>query len=404
MKEAEEILLARLRQALHPGMQNAVGTDERELRVLGQILEIAKRHTVLPLLYDVYADDARIPKEFGQAIRQSAVITVRSNYRLLFLTKYITQLLEKEGIRAILLKGAATASYYPVPELRKSGDVDILIPGEQFFLRAVELLKKEGFVECENQYALHHIELKNAEGISVEVHRILAEPFESKKMNRYLETLLPAYEVHVISGDSWGVMLYQPEDAYHAFYLVIHMLQHFLRAGFGLKFLCDWTVFWNRDVAKEEKQTFLRLAKESGTEGFAMVLTKACVEYLGLRADKAAFLLEEAEAVKEADLARLAEDFMEEVFAGGEFGHDDRQRMVAMRGTGITAYIREFHHQMHLNYPNMGKVFLLWPVLWALTLGRFLHNNRTVRNVRGWDILKEAGKRSRLIDRMKLFS
>lgn len=403
MKEAEEILLARLKQALHPELQKSAA-DEREEREFGRILETAKRHTVLPLLFDVYEDDVGIQAGFGQALRQSAVITVRSNYRLLFLAKYITQLLEREGICAILLKGAATASYYPVPELRKSGDVDILIPGEKCFLKAVELLKKEGFMEPENQFTLHHTELKNSEGISVEVHRMLAEPFESKKMNRYLETLLPAYETHIIPNDSWGITFYQPGDAYHAFYLVVHMLQHFLRAGFGLKFLCDWTVFWNREVADEEKETFLRLARESGTEGFVAVLTKACVEYLGLREENAAFLLKETKAVKDADLSRLAEDFMEEVFAGGEFGHDDRQRMVAMRGTGITAYIREFHHQMHLNYPKMGKVFLLWPALWLLTLRRFLYNNRTVRNVRGRDILKEAGKRSRLIDKMKLFS
>ena len=94
---------------------------------------------------------------------------------------------------------------------------------------------------------------------------------------------------------------------------------------------------------------------------------------------------------------------MKDILASGEFGHDKRQRMVAMRGTGIDAYAREFHHQMHLNYPKAGRVFLLWPFLWGMTLLRFLYNNRAVRGVRGRDILKEAGKRSRLIDRMKLF-
>ncbi len=404
MKQEEKMLLGRLKQALNPDLKTTVIIDECRERELSQIFETAKRHTVLPLLFDVYEDDSHVAEGYGEVLRQSAVVTVRSNYRLLFLTKYITQLLEKEGICAILLKGAATASYYPVPELRKSGDVDILIPREESFQRAVELLKKEGFIECEDQFTQHHIELKNDEGISVEVHSILAEPFESRKMNQYLETLLLAYEEHVIQNDSWGITIYQPGDAYHAFYLVVHMLQHFLRAGFGLKFLCDWTVFWNREVAEEEKETFLCLVKESGTKGFVTVLTKACMEYLGLREQSAGFLLEKSELPGETDLKRLAEEFMEEVFAGGEFGHDDRQRMVAMRGTGITAYIREFHHQMHLNYPKVGNIFLLWPLLWLLTLWRFLHNNRAIRKVKGWDILKEAGRRSRLIDRMKLFS
>lgn len=420
MGNTEKLLLAALKQSLHPSEKNMQKVEKpAEIQDVRSLLALARKHAVLSLLFDVYEDDEEFPAQLRQELQHAATTVARSNYRLLFLTKYITQVLQKEGICPILLKGAATASCYPVPEMRKSGDVDILIPEEGQFRRAVELLKSEGFAECEEQTALHHIELKNAEGISVEIHRILAEPFESKRMNLYLEQLLLSYGEHIMVNDSWGVPFYQPTDAYHAFYLVIHMLQHFLRAGFGLKFLCDWTVFWDREIDDKQKETFLRLIRESKTEGFVVVLTEACVDYLGLEREKVKFLLRGTEEhgelsletptkgkgfpVKEYELDKLAEDFMEEVFAAGEFGHDAHQRMVAMRGTGITAYVREFHHQMHLNYPHAGKVFLAWPLLWALTLARFLHNNRAVRKVRGRDILKEAGRRSRLINRMKLF-
>ena len=401
LKETEKLLLDALRQSINPQEnQESLPLPDNEY-AKRELLETASNHAVLPLLFEVYAmempiEDTRYA-DFVQPIRRAAVTTARANYRLLFLAKYIIQLLEKEGIRAILLKGAATASYYPIPEMRKSGDVDILIPQEKDFERAVELLEEVKFVKCVSQSALHHIELKNQEGICVELHRILAEPFESGKMNRYLESLLSEFDEHVQKNDSWGVTFYQPADAYHAFYLIVHMLQHFLRAGFGLKFLCDWTVFWNREIAAEEKETFLRLVRESGTQGFVEALTEACVLYLGLAAENVSFLL------GESDLQQLAEDFMEEVFVSGESGHGTQERMVAMRGTGLAAYVREFHHQMHLNYPSAGKMFLLWPFLWVMTLARFIKNNRTVRKVKGLDILKEARRRSKLIDRMKLF-
>ena len=372
MKETEKLLLDALRQSLHPQEnQGCLLLPENEYTER-EFLKMARNHAVLPLLYDAYEKQG-LAKDtcyanFWQQIRQVAATTARANYRLLFVVKYITELLEKESILIILLKGASTASYYPTPELRKSGDVDILIPQERDFQRAVELLEKEGFAKCESQSALHHIELKNEEGISVELHT----------------------------------------DAYHAFYLVVHMLQHFLRAGFGLKFLCDWTVFWNREIAAEEKETFLRLLQESGTQGFVAALTEACVKYLGLREENVLFLLGDSHGVvencpAEEDWQQLAEEFMEEVFISGEFGRGDKQRMVAMRGTGFAAYAREFHHQMHLNYPGVGKVFFLWPFLWALTLARFMQNNRSIRKVKSMDILKEARRRSKLIDRMKLF-
>ncbi len=395
MGGAEKMLLEGLAAALRREGRKA--DIEKDGPLFFKMAEIARRHAVLPLLAALGGQED--PESWEAAVRNPAKVVVRSNYRLLFLTKYVTRELEKNGIRAIVLKGAATASYYPTPELRKSGDVDILIPDRGEFLRAANILKEDGFKELEGQTALHHLEMVNEEGISVEIHSMLAEPFESRKMNQYLEELAPEYGDHMVLNEAWGVPFYQPSDAYHAFYLIVHMLQHFLRAGFGLKFLCDWVVFWDREVRPEEKEVFLRLVKESGTEGFVRILDGACVRYLGLREDRAVF-----RSGGQSVSAKVLEDFMEEVFAAGEFGHDESQRMVAMRGTGLNAYVREFHHQMHLNYPSAGKVFLLWPALWAATLARFLHNNRAVRKVKGREILKKAGKRSRLIGRMKLFS
>jgi len=64
--------------------------------------------------------------------------------------------------------------------------------------------------------------------------------------------------------------------------------------------------------------------------------------------------------------------------------------MVIVRGSGINGYIREFHHQMNLNYPKCGKIFLFWPVLWIATLIRFIYNNRKIRKTTSVDILKKA--------------
>jgi hypothetical protein len=96
-------------------------------------------------------------------------------------------------------------------------------------------------------------------------------------------------------------------------------------------------------------------------------------------------------------------EFLREIFDAGEFGRDEKERMVAMRGTGPAAYVREFHHQMRLNFPKAGSIFLCWPVLWALTLFTFLHNNRKIRQVSARSLLKKAGLRSRLTKKMRLF-
>lgn len=396
LSSEESILLNLLRLAMgnqpDSEYEPAGGCDWEKL------LQLAQSHAVTAVLYDVLGKTQGVPESLLACVEKTSRITVQANYRLLFLTKYLTGFLQENGVAAITLKGAATASLYPVPEYRKSGDVDLLVPMEADYEKACRLLKEAGLQHGPHQAALHHAEFCTADGVSVELHSLLAEPFESRKVNQYLEKLLPEYAGHTVENMAWGVRLYQPSDAYHAFYLILHMLQHFLREGFGLKNLCDWTAFWNRETAEEERQRFLELVQESGTGQFVRVLTAVCVRFLGLSAEKAAFMLKEP--VQEEMLL----GFLREVLEAGEFGRSEGDRMVAMRGTGFAAYAQEFQHQMHLNYPRAGRVFVCWPLLWVLTLARFLLNNRRLHRAPAWSILKKARRRSALTAQLQLFS
>ena len=363
------------------------------------LCRLAESQSVTALLYEPLEKEALKDErqEYYAKLKQAARITAKSNYRLLFLTKYVTMILKEHGICGIVLKGCATAGYYPVPEYRKSGDVDILVTNGRDFKRAREILIQEGFHELKEQIANHHIEFKNEEGISVELHCSLVVEFEKKQVNRILQKLLASYEEHIIENVTCGFSFYQPQDAYHVYFLLLHMLKHYLQAGFGVKFLCDWVAFWEQDVAMEEKKIFWKLAKETGIDGFACMVTSACVAYLGLPEKKVSFMLRRHFEPDEVDY------FVKDMLAAGEFGRDDRSRMVVLPGTGILAYVKEFHHQMHINYSKAGKMVFLWPMLWAATLCRFLYNNRKLRKVKVMTVFREARSRSRLVDSMQIF-
>ena len=83
----------------------------------------------------------------------------------------------------------------------------------------------------------------NDRGITVELHQTLAEHFDNKRMDNQLQDIVKEYKEHIQSVSFLGNTLYISSDGYNAFSLMIHMLQHYLRAGFGLKLLCDWVVF-----------------------------------------------------------------------------------------------------------------------------------------------------------------
>lgn len=94
---------------------------------------------------------------------------------------------------------------------------------------------------------------------------------------------------------------------------------------------------------------------------------------------------------------------MREILDAGEFGMQEESRMVVIRRGGIGGYMREFHHQMCLNYPEKSKIPLLWPALWIAALGRFLINNRKRRGVSAIRILRKAGERGRQVEKLDLF-
>ncbi|MBQ4536575.1 MAG: nucleotidyltransferase family protein [Lachnospiraceae bacterium] len=358
-------------------------------------IEIAGKHGVLPFLYEVCEDVKDCPDSVKEKIRVATVRTIKQSYRLLFLSKYLVTELEKEAIPVVLLKGVATASFYPVPEYRKSGDVDLLLLDADKLFACCEMLDRLGFQKKKQQEALHHVVYVSPEGIDVELHIMLAEPFDNQKINKYLEKLIPECQKQVEWVEIMGVELPILKPGYHGYELLLHMLQHFLRAGFGLKLLCDWVVFWSAGHTREEQDIYLRLVKESGLKGFSDMVTLTCCRYLGLEKAKVTWM-----DVKEH---YDTEEFLREILEAEEFGHSADERMVALRGDGVWDYVREFHHQMRLNFPGAGKCFLLWPVLWIVTLCRFLRNNRKLRNVSAREVFAKAGQRGKIIKQMHLW-
>ena len=175
---------------------------------------------------------------------------------------------------------------------------------------------------------------------------------------------------------------------------MIHMLQHFVGSGFGLRNLCDWVVLWENCDDEEARKDFRKMVCESGTAKFAKAITSICVSYLGLAQEKSPI------PVGNAVEREVADELLRDILDAGEFGYSEAERMVGMEGNSLLAYVREFHHQMHINFPKAGKIIVFWPVLWFATLVRFLNNNRKLKRPSVSAIIKKAGKRGELVSRL----
>lgn len=358
-----------------------------------KLIYMAGQHKVLPLLYGVLCEEWRgepLGEADGKYVEHSARVTVKQSYRLLFLTRYLVNLLEGADIPVLVLKGCGAAELYPVPETRKSGDIDLLVP-EDRLEAAAKVLAGEHFPVKESQHANHHLTCSSEDGIDVELHTMLAEPFRNNETNLRMKELLPSFFEKREYKECMGVRLPVAGEPYQAMQLLLHMLQHFLRAGFGLKLLCDWVVFWNRETVQKAVPEFLELAESCHVRTFAEAVTMVCKEFLGLRKDL---------PMGDRHDGKLAEEFLLDVFAAEEFGKADKNRMVIVSKNSFWAYVKEFHYQMKMNHPGTSRHVVLWPALWAVTLAVFLRNNKKLNRGRVRDILRNAGNRSRLLRQM----
>lgn len=403
MKNYEYILLKLLNAQL-TNNKNVV-LEDKFLKTVCQLsdnewwnlIKLAENHSVLSIIAenDVLIEHCNtVQKEY---IFNEANKVVMKNYRLLWLGSKYQKILKDAGIDTILIKGFAIAIFYDVPEIRKSGDIDILIPDKTKMKKAVDVLSSKGLKYVDSQHSNHHIELVNDRGISVELHQTLAEYFDNKRTDNQLNDIVKEYHKHIIKTAFLGNTFYIPSDGYNAFSLIVHMLQHYLRAGFGLKLLCDWVVFWNRTTIQDtEKEQFMSCVKQLHITTFVSAITSICVRYLGLSKKNVSFMM------KGIEDTILLHEIMMDIIEAEEFGHSDKNRMVVLRDSGIWSMICEFHHQMIINYPKMSHYIILWPILWICTLWIFLQNNKKIRHTTALDILKNASKRSRIRKKMEI--
>lgn len=399
VSEEAECLCLLLRRALTKEEPFAREGELLRRVKLEEVISMAREHKVLPMLWDVLEElfEERDPKLLESA-RQISENVVKQSYRLLFLTKELTEAMREKKVPVVVLKGCGVAAYYPVPEYRKSGDVDLLFKSVEDAQAAGKILEGMHYELKEEQHANHHLVYRGKEEIDVELHAMLAEPFDDERINERMEELVPDYLEEMRVTKVMGVGIPTTSEPLQALELLLHMLQHFLRAGFGLKLLADWVVFWNHVNDEDKAARFRKLAEECGVTGFAKAITLICEKYLGL--SKMRIYGDDLEA----EFTRgYAEQFLMEVISAEEFGKADKNRMVALRKRSIMGYAKEFHYQMKMNHAKESKQVWKWPLLWYKTFVTFLQNNRRLGRGSLRSILKSAGERAAVVEEMRLF-
>ena len=188
------------------------------------------------------------------------------------------KIMTEAGIPYVILKGAASAAYYPDPLMRVMGDVDFLV-NECDVEKTCVALEKNGFTRNPKEHEKHIVYFDDAG--TLELHTTPAGVPKGAEGDNVRELLKDIIRDSRPRETAFGTIVV-PSDFHHGLVILLHTCCHFTSEGIGLRQLCDWAVF----VSHFSDNEFCRLFKDKlesvGLWRFAQVLTQVCTECVGL--------------------------------------------------------------------------------------------------------------------------
>lgn len=243
MERYEEVFFSLLRSGLWgTSPEIPEGFDE-----WGKVVQLAKTQSVLGIVGDVMLSDGTIASKLSPDLKSKVKTFIMANMmthgKLNGVLVKVVGELNAAGIPSVLLKGQGLAQYYPKPELRQCGDIDLYV-GLDNYDASYDVLKPLA-TEIDDRKALEvgkHYDLFVGR-IAVEVHRY-TDQYPTSRLDRiYQEISLRGLNRGLVPVVFAGMPVNTPSDDYNAFYVFSHLFHHFLINGLGARHLCDWMFF-----------------------------------------------------------------------------------------------------------------------------------------------------------------
>ncbi len=373
--------------------------------VLVALFDEARKQTVFPIVYYTLREEAkRVLNEEN-----------REKYNRLFLSQYsasvrsmkehldLSMLLSSHGVKHVIIKGQTSASYYPNPKLRPSGDVDFLIEKNDRTY-SNDILQEAGyvFVKESKKHDFHWTYEKS--NSSIELHWDIPGLPEDSIVLRQLVSSVFEESNNLVLLDG---CIKAPSLFHHGLILLLHMLSHLTSTGVGLRHLCDWLVFVEKIQDDEFLYIYEDALKQSGLWVFAQVVTQIGVKFFYCRTHSWCSNIDE----------ELCDRILDEFLLSGNFGlNDDGSRKLQtkmIRNTRtrqingksiLSTMISNVNSRAKKKYPRMKSYPFLLPIGWAGVGIEYMKWSRSKGNKSlNRKIYLEARNRQHLYEQLKLF-
>ncbi len=270
--------------------RNAIDKDyttKPDITDWDSIYDLVTRNGVTAFVYDTISDMA-MPRKIAISWALSAE-NIEARYRKQYsAAQHLSEMYRENGIRMMILKGIGLSRFYPRPETRECGDIDIyLFDGYE---KGNELIG--GKVSYHDKHAVFTFE-----GVNVENHYEFVHTYV--EVQNDLKYLLDKYGV-VDDGE----FLF-PAPEFDLVFTLRHAANH-IREGIPLRQIIDWTLLLQKERERLNDEV-REIIKRNGLDRLFDAMTSVAMRLTG--EDFEALLFNRHKAEKYTDiLLKIIED------------------------------------------------------------------------------------------------
>lgn len=200
----------------------------------------------------------------------------------MYVLQELKNALAEIGIEMLLLKGKGLASYYPNPEHREYGDIDVYLFDK--WEAGNELLREKGrFLKKQDKHTVFKYN-----NVLVENHKTLIDLIKegdlcSKKQRRAFDEVERTL-IEIVRNEPPCLLEQQvriPSPTSNFLFLLMHAGNH-LGDELVLRHLCDWACFLAANKGKYNEQCIEKVLELLNFREFCLLLTDVAIRWVGM--------------------------------------------------------------------------------------------------------------------------
>lgn len=287
----------------------------------------------------------------------------------------ICETLKNKNILFIPLKGAVLRQYYPEPWMRTSCDIDILIEKDR--LEEVENILTEILKYRKDGIGAHDVHFYSEGGIHLELHFSLIE-LQKFQQQKNAKLILDTVWNEIKATENSLCIL---KGEFFFFYHLVHMFDHFIGGGCGVRFFLDtWII---RRFINVDDIRFNEFLKNADLFKFADGIIQTTNAWFD-----------------NGQETSIVIDIQEYVLYAGMYG-DIKNRMAieqGRKGNKISYILKRIflpYEELKYQYPIIKKHKILTPICQLMRWGRLVFNKHKSKPLQELQLNSKISKEER---------